>query len=84
MDSVTLAVSGGEAAYIIPKIYDESKFITGGAVLAVSDYVQYMPYYQDFVTKYAMEPDLATITRADGKYYRLPGMLEAPLQDYTR
>lgn len=83
MDSVTLAVSGGEAAYIIPKIYDESKFITGGAVLAVSDYVQYMPYYQDFVTKYAMEPDLATITRADGKYYRLPGMLEAPLQDYT-
>lgn len=82
-DSITLDISSGEASYIIPKVYDESKFISGGAVVAVSDYVQYMPNFTDFVEKYKMQPDIDTIVRADGKFYRLPGMLETPLQDYT-
>jgi putative aldouronate transport system substrate-binding protein len=82
-DGISLEISSGQSKYIIPKVYDESDYVAGGAVVAVSDYVQYMPYYQDFVTKYNMAPDLATITKADGKYYRLPGMLEAPMQDYT-
>jgi putative aldouronate transport system substrate-binding protein len=42
-----------------------------------------MPHYTDFVEKYKLEPDLTTIRRNDGKYYRLPGMHEAPYQDYT-
>ncbi len=82
-EGVKLAVAAGQGTYIIPKIYDESAYIGGGAVLPVSDYTQYMPYFTDFVEKYNMQADLATITQADGKYYRLPGMLEAPLQDYT-
>lgn len=82
-EAITLEIGSGQAKYIIPKVYDESDYVAGGAVVPVSDYVQYMPYYQDFVTKYNMQPDLATITKADGKYYRLPGMLEAPMQDYT-
>jgi putative aldouronate transport system substrate-binding protein len=83
MDSVTLDINAGASKYIVPKIYDESAFIDGGAVVAVSDYVQYMPYYQNFVETYSMQPELDSITRADGKYYRLPGMHEAPIQDYT-
>ncbi len=82
-DKKALSINAGEATYIIPKTYDESAFVDGGAVVAVSDYVQYMPYYQDFVETYNMQPDLDTITRADGKYYRLPGMLEKPIQDYS-
>ncbi len=78
-----LMINGGESAYIIPKTYDESAFVDGGAVVAVSDWVQYMPNYQDFYTKYNMEADVKTIVRADGKYYRLPGMKESALQDYT-
>jgi putative aldouronate transport system substrate-binding protein len=82
-DKVKLAINAGSAAYIIPKIYDETAFVDGGAVVAVSDYVKYMPNYEAFYAKYNMKKEIDTITRADGKYYRLPGMLEAPLQDYT-
>lgn len=82
-EKIALNINAGESAYIIPKVYDESEFVDGGAVVPVSDYVQYMPNYQNFVETYNMQPDIDTITRADGKYYRLPGMLEQPLQDYT-
>ena len=82
-DKVKLAINAGSAAYIIPKIYDETSFVDGGAVVAVSDYVKYMPNFTAFYNKYNMKKDVDTITQADGKFYRLPGMLEKPLQDYT-
>lgn len=80
---ISLEINSGKSCYIIPKVYDESAYVDGGAVVAVSDWVQYMPHYQDFVEKYNMQADLDTIVKSDGKYYRLPGMLEAPVQDYT-
>ena len=82
-DKVSLAVSSGTSPYIIPKIYSETAYVTGGGVVPVSDYVQYMPNYPKFVEEYNMQDDLATITQADGKYYRLPGLKETALQDYT-
>jgi len=82
-NKITLEINAGDAVYIIPKVYDETAFVAGGAVVPVSDYVQYMPNYMDFVEKYNMGPDIDTIVRDDGKYYRLPGMHEAPYQDYT-
>jgi putative aldouronate transport system substrate-binding protein len=82
-NKITLEINAGDALYIIPKVYDETAFVAGGAIVPVSDYVQYMPNYMDFVEKYALEPDLDTIRRDDGKYYRLPGMHQAPYQDYT-
>lgn len=83
MNNVTLDINAGESAYIIPKIYDESGFVDGGAVVPVSDYVQYMPNFSDFYNTYDMAPDIRTITRSNGKYYRLPGMLEQCLLNYT-
>ena len=80
---VSLMINAGEAAYIIPKTYDESPYVDGGAIVPISDYTQYMPYFTDFVEKYNMQDDLKTITKSDGKFYKLPGMLEAPVQDYT-
>ncbi|SFI93630.1 putative aldouronate transport system substrate-binding protein [Treponema bryantii] len=80
---INLAINAGKPTYIIPKVYTEDKYVAGGGVVAVSDYVQYMPNFLAFVKKYNMEPDLATITQSDGKFYRLPGMHEAALQDYT-
>lgn len=80
---ITLDINAGQSKYIIPKVYDESAFVDGGAVVAVSDYVQYMPNYTNFYNKYNLEPDVSTIMRADGKYYRLPGMHESANQDYT-
>lgn len=82
-DKVTLAVSSGSAPYIIPKIYDESSFVTGGGIVAVSDYTQYMPNFTNFYNDYDMADDVDTIRQEDGKFYRLPGMKETALQDYT-
>jgi putative aldouronate transport system substrate-binding protein len=82
-DKITLAINAGDSAYIIPKVYDESKFVDGGAVVAVSDYVKYMPNFTAFYNKYNMKADVDTIVKADGKFYRLPGMHEKALQDYT-
>lgn len=83
MNNVTLDINAGDAAYIIPKIYDESAFVDGGAIVPISQYVQYMPNYVEFYNTYNMQKDLLTITRSDGNYYRLPGMWEAPMPDYS-
>ena len=82
-DKVSLAVSSGDSPYIIPKIYDEKAYVTGGGIVAVSDWVQYMPNYSNFVEEYSMQPELETLRQADGKYYRLAGLKETALQDYT-
>lgn len=80
---INLAINSGSATYIIPKIYSEDQYVAGGGVVAVSDYTQYMPNFTAFVEKYNMQPDLDTIKQSDGKFYRLPGMHQAALQDYT-
>ena len=80
---VNLAINAGAATYIIPKVYSEEQYIAGGGIVAVSDYVQYMPNFSAFVKNYNMDPDLDTIRQKDGKFYRLPGMHQAALQDYT-
>ena len=80
---INLAINSGSATYIIPKVYDESPYVAGGGIVAVSDYIQYMPNFTAFVEKYNMNPDLDTIRQNDGKFYRLPGMHQAALQDYT-
>ncbi len=80
---INLAINSGSSTYIIPKVYSEDKYVAGGGVVPVSDYVQYMPNFSAFVKNYKMEPDLDTIRQNDGKFYRLPGMHQAALQDYT-
>ena len=80
---INLAINSGAATYIIPKVYSEDQFVAGGGVVAVSDYIQYMPNFTAFVKNYNMDPDLDTIRQSDGKFYRLPGMHQAALQDYT-
>ncbi|MBO4927330.1 MAG: extracellular solute-binding protein [Clostridiales bacterium] len=82
MSNVTLEINAGNAAYIIPKIYDDSAFVDGGAIVPASDYVQYMPNFVDFYNKYNMADDIKTITRSNGKYYKFPGMLEAQALNY--
>lgn len=80
---INLAINSGSSTYIIPKVYDENQYVAGGGVIAVSDYTQYMPNFTAFVQNYKMDPDLDTIRQNDGKFYRLPGLHQAALQDYT-
>jgi putative aldouronate transport system substrate-binding protein len=82
-DKVSLAINSGETPMIIPKIYDETPYVSGGGVVPVSDYTQYMPNYTGFYNDYNMKADVDTLLQEDGKYYRLPGLKETALQDYT-
>ena len=42
---VNLAINSGAATYIIPKVYSEDQYVSGGGIVAVSDYTQYMPNF---------------------------------------
>lgn len=82
-DKVSAAVNAGNAPYIVPKIYDSKAYEDSGQVVAISDWVQYMPNYQKCVEEWGMEDDLKQIYASDGKYYRLPGMWETTAGGYS-
>jgi putative aldouronate transport system substrate-binding protein len=82
----SVMISGGNAPMIIPKTYhpDEEQYIASGAVLPVSDYLNYMPNFKAKVAKWNLQGDLdSSLRQADGKFYLLPGLHEAVWQDYT-
>ena len=47
-------------------------FLSAQTIVPISDYVKYMPYYTEFYNKYDLSKDIQTITRSNGKYYKLP------------
>jgi putative aldouronate transport system substrate-binding protein len=81
----TLLLTTGQAPLIIPKTYpgQEIPFIASGAVLPVSDYLDYMPNFKEKIEKWDMEKDLNSIRQGDGKYYVLPGLHESSGGGYT-
>lgn len=81
----SVMISAGNAPMIIPKTYDpdEDQYIAGGAILAVSDYLDLMPNFQDKIAKWNMQGDLDQIRQADGKFYLLPGLHQDVWKDYT-
>lgn len=82
-DRLNLAIASGDAPYIIPKVYSEGAYVTGGGIVPVSDYVQYMPNYLYMLNTYDLQAEVDTMRQEDGKYYRLAGLKETALQDYT-
>ncbi|SER50918.1 carbohydrate ABC transporter substrate-binding protein, CUT1 family [Gracilibacillus ureilyticus] len=84
-DKRSLLISSGDAPYIIPKTYpgEETPFVSSGAILPISDYVDMMPHYQDKVEKWEIEPFLEGLRQQDGKYYVLPGLHENVWPDYS-
>jgi putative aldouronate transport system substrate-binding protein len=80
-----LLVSAGQAPLIIPKTYhpDEQQFVTSGAILPVSDYLDLMPNFKDKISKWNFQPDLDTIRQQDGKFYLLPGVHQDVWLDYS-
>lgn len=79
----SLLINSGSAPYIIPKTYEEAKFIPSGQIVAISDWVQYMPNYMKCVEEWGLKDDLQTKMQADGKYYVLPGLWETPGAGYS-
>ncbi|MGN9844445.1 ABC transporter substrate-binding protein [Nonomuraea sp. H19] len=80
-----LLVGSGQAPLIIPKTYhpSEEAFVSSGAILPVSDYLDLMPNFKDKVAKWKLEPELDTLRQSDGRFYLLPGLHEAAWADYS-
>ncbi|WP_145020335.1 extracellular solute-binding protein [Paenibacillus sp. Y412MC10] len=81
----SLLISSGDAPLVIPKTYpgEEASFVSSGAILPVSDYIDMMPNFKDKVEKWGMEKELDGLRQEDGKYYVLPGLHEEVWPDYT-
>ena len=81
----SLIISAGDAPELIPVTYagQEAQFVSGGALLPISDYVQYMPNFQQKVKDWKLEEYIENLRQADGKYYMLPGLFESPQPQYS-
>ena len=81
----SLLIGAGDAPSIIAKTYpgQEEAYVSSGAILPVSDYVELMPHFQEKVAQWGLEENIDQLRQADGKFYVLPGLHEAPWQDYT-
>jgi putative aldouronate transport system substrate-binding protein len=81
----SLVIGAGDAPDIISVTYpgQEVSFVSGGAILPASDFVQYMPNYMDKVEKWGLEEDLDQLRQEDGKYYLFPGFREQPRPEYS-
>jgi putative aldouronate transport system substrate-binding protein len=81
----SLLIGAGDAPMIIPKTYpgQESAYVSSGAVLPVSDYVNLMPNYQKKIKDWGLASEIDNLRQADGKYYVLPGLHQQIWPDYT-
>lgn len=81
----SLLISSGDAADLIPSTYvaDVETLTSGGALLPVSDYLDYLPNFMDKVEKWGLQEDLDRTRQADGKFYVLPGLHENPKPSYS-
>ena len=81
----SLLIGSGEAADLMPVSYagSETQFVSGGAILPVSDYLDYMPNFADKIEKWGLQEDLDNLRQDDGKFYLLPGLREKPDVQYS-
>ncbi|GLH96696.1 ABC transporter substrate-binding protein [Phytohabitans aurantiacus] len=81
----SVLIGAGDAPLLIPKTYrpDENSYVSSGAILPVSDYLDLMPNFKDKIEKWKLQPEIDTMRQADGKFYLLPGVHEKPWADYS-
>ncbi|MEV4754208.1 extracellular solute-binding protein [Micromonospora sp. NPDC049559] len=81
----SVLIGAGDAPFIIPKTYhpQEDAYVSSGAILPVSDYLDLMPNFKDKIEKWSLKPEIDSLRQEDGKFYLLPGLHEKPWQDYS-
>lgn len=81
----SLLVGAGNAPMILPKTYpgQEEAFVSSGAILPVSQYLDLMPNFSQKVEEWGLEDNIEGLRQADGEFYLLPGLHEDVWQDYT-
>ncbi|MBQ0825292.1 ABC transporter substrate-binding protein [Streptomyces tagetis] len=81
----SLLIGAGDAPLLLPKTYpgQETPFVSSGAILPVSEYVELMPNYRDKVRRWKLEPEVDSLRQSDGRYYLLPGLHEKVKSGYS-
>ncbi|MEU7467462.1 extracellular solute-binding protein [Streptomyces sp. NPDC044984] len=81
----SLLIGAGDAPLLIPKTYPgaETAFVSSGAILPVSEYVDLMPNFRDKVKRWNLQPEVDSLRQSDGRYYLLPGLHEKVKQGYS-
>ncbi|WP_150461427.1 ABC transporter substrate-binding protein [Nesterenkonia ebinurensis] len=83
-DRRSLVIGAGDMPDFIP-IFDpgdETQFVAGGSLLAVSDYLDLMPNLTQKIEDWELQGDFDGLYQADGKFYILPGIQEEPFYEY--
>ncbi|MBX7267340.1 extracellular solute-binding protein [Micromonospora sp. Llam7] len=81
----SLLIGAGDAPLLIPKTYppDVHAYVSSGAILPISDYLDLMPNLKDKIEKWNLKPEIDTLRQQDGKFYLLPGLHEKAWHDYS-
>jgi len=81
----SLLISSGQAPEIITKTYpgQEVPFVSSGAILPISDYIDQMPNFSREVKEWGLQDLINSLKQADGKFYVLPGLHEINVSDYA-
>lgn len=68
-----------------PLIYrgDETPFVSSGAILPMSDFVEHMPNFRKYVEEWEQAEMVENLKQADGKYYMLPGLQEVWVPSFS-
>lgn len=78
-------IGSGEAPDFMPVIWpgQEVQYISGGALLPVSDYLEYMPNFTEKLERWDLQDEFDNLRQEDGKAYILPGLREDPYYQWT-
>lgn len=81
----SLLISAGDAPDIIPLVYtgEDAPFVSSGAVLPMSDYVDLMPNFQKYVEEWDLGGMIDNLRQDDGKYYMVPGLQEVSVPVFS-
>lgn len=81
----SLLISAGDAPDIIPLVYtgEDAPFVSSGAVLPISDYVDLMPNFQKYVEEWDLGEMIDNLRQDDGKYYMVPGLQEVSVPVFS-
>ncbi|WP_434578887.1 extracellular solute-binding protein [Thermoanaerobacterium thermosaccharolyticum] len=81
----SLLISSGQAPEIIPKTYpgQEIPFVSSGAILPVSDYIDQMPNFSREIKEWGLQNDINSLKQADGKFYVLPLLHQTYTMQYS-
>ncbi|MCL1801688.1 MAG: extracellular solute-binding protein, partial [Promicromonosporaceae bacterium] len=80
-----LLIGAGDFPTIVPNVWpgSQASWEAGGALLAVSDYFDYLPHFMHYLQEWDLVDQLEQHRNEDGNIYLLPILRELPAVEHT-